>query len=68
MENSKHGWLVAVYMTQKLANMWRREPPHNHLSVEMLDNRRAFVALNVEMLDNLSCEPCPRPRGRAGSG
>ena len=55
-------------MTQKLANMWRREPPHIHLSVEMLDNRRAFVALNVEMLDNLSCEPCPRPRGRAGSG
>lgn len=48
-------------MIQNLANMWRLEPPHNHFSVEMLDNRRAFVALNVEMLDNLSCEPCSRP-------
>lgn len=48
-------------MTQKRANMWRREPPHIHLNVEMLDNRRAFVARNVEMLDNLSREPCPRP-------
>lgn len=48
-------------MTLKPENMWRREPPHTHSSVEMLDNRRAFVALGVEMLDNLSCEPCPRP-------
>lgn len=48
-------------MTQKRANMWRREPPHTRLNVEMLDKRRAFVARNVEMLDNLSCEPCPRP-------
>lgn len=38
-------------MTLKLVNMWRLEPPHNRFSVEMLDNRRAFVALNVEMLD-----------------
>lgn len=55
-------------MTLKLANMWRLEPPHNHASVKMLDNRRACVALDVEMLDNLSCEPCPRPRGRAEGG
>lgn len=48
-------------MTRNPANMWRREPPHKHLSVEMLDNRLAFVVLNVEMLDNLSCEPCSRP-------
>ena len=48
-------------MTQKLANMWRLEPPHTHPSVEMLDSRRTFVALNVEMLGKLSCEPCPRP-------
>ena len=48
-------------MTLKLANMWRLEPPHTHSSVEMLDNRLAFVVLNVEMLDILSCEPCPRP-------
>lgn len=55
-------------MNLKLVNMWRREPPHTYSSVEMLDNQRAFVALNVEMLDNLSCEPCSRPRGRAEGG
>lgn len=62
-------------MILKLVNMWRREPPHAHLGVEMLDNRCGSVALNVEMLDNrhcsatlnvemlanLSCEPCSRP-------
>ena len=48
-------------MTLKRANMWRREPPHIRLSVEMLDNRLALADLNVEMLDNLSCEPCSRP-------
>lgn len=41
-------------MILKLANMWRLEPPHIRLSVEMLDNRLAFATLNVEMLDNLS--------------
>ena len=48
-------------MTLKVANMWRLEPPHNHLGVKMLDNRHYSATLNVEMLDNLSCEPCPRP-------
>ena len=48
-------------MTLKLANMWRLEPPHIHLNVEMLDNRYFSLALSVEMLDNLSCEPCSRP-------
>lgn len=48
-------------MTLKPVNMWRLEPPHIHFSVELLDNRRAFIALNVKMLDNLSCEPCSRP-------
>lgn len=48
-------------MILKLVNMWRREPPHIHLNVEMLDNRYCSVAFNVEMLGNLSCEPCSRP-------
>lgn len=48
-------------MTLKLVSMWRREPPHIHLSVEMLENRHCSATFNVEMLGNLSCEPCPRP-------
>lgn len=62
-------------MTLKRANVWRREPPHIRLNVEMLDNRldladlnvgmldnrHCSATLNVEMLGNLSCEPCPRP-------
>lgn len=42
-------------MTLKVVNMWRREPPHIHLNVEMLDNRCGSVTLNVEMLDNRHC-------------
>lgn len=94
MKNSKHGWLVAVYIsgysdaayvefckteaeankskrkpttsmmmsktlpltrfstTLTPVNMWRLEPPHIRLSVEMLDNRCASAALSVEMLAN----------------
>lgn len=48
-------------MILKPVNMWRREPPHIRLNVEMLDNRRTPFALSVEMLADLSCEPCPRP-------
>ena len=48
-------------MTLKVANMWRLEPPHIRLGVKMLDYRQCSATLNVEMLDNLSCEPCPRP-------